>query len=635
MSKEKKKSVLEEAVIDMNTIVEAATKKAKDKLASEMPEKFENFLSEELDKNNKESVKESKEDKSKEPVSEGNQKTDDNKESLNEMDEMDMRDMSIGEVEEAYDEANPEDEFEVELTIDDIADELGGAEETEEVVEGQPTEESDPYGKIKQLYEMMSEMIKEMDEAKVYNEMQDKFNESMVEMYGEGYKETMDEGMHDKMFEMFVARQKGDPFEKNGTVNESTIVEANHEEDGEGENINEAVSPELLQSAAGVLGVVTASGGIAALQNYLKTKHPKAAAALEKLGGAAGTSIRGEGVVEMTEGDDVVPVDDTMNESAMAMSPELLQAAGGMLGVLAASGGIAALQNYLKTKNPKLAAALEQLGGVAGTSIRGEGMEEGVVDGELDREGMDSFIAKLQKNGMAELAAEVEREKTKMFGAPAMAEGEEKEEIKEESDEDRKEEETIDEIHGQSFSAGKVRAGSLPNDGGEYRDRNGHSRNRPEWSNESVDKKVASLIEENKKVTKELQEAVKANSKYKEHLEKYRGQLQEMAVVNTNIAHVNDILIKESEIPSERVETIIDNFKTIESITESEETYKNVLSEMTEEKETLDESIEKKIIDTVGQSSSTKITEQVVEKTAFGSKHLNEIKRRMDYMVSK
>ena len=100
----KKKSILEEAVIELKSIMEVADKSAKDRMAKELPEKFEALLKEEINKNKeKESVKESAKDNVKEPVIEGKKDTDNNKESLNEMNAVDMRDLSIDDVEDVYD----------------------------------------------------------------------------------------------------------------------------------------------------------------------------------------------------------------------------------------------------------------------------------------------------------------------------------------------------------------------------------------------------------------------------------------------------------------------------------------------------------------------------------------------------
>lgn len=569
MSKENKKLSLMEALEDINAIMEAATQKAKDNMANELPEKFEELLSEQINKEN-ESVKESKKDKTEEPVDEGKEKdTDEEKESLKEMEEIDMREMSMDEIEEAYNEAHPDDDFEVELSIDDIANEIGEMEEDNQTDEMEENV-SDPYSKIKKLYEMMSEMMNEIEEEKKHEELKEKFHEGMSQMYGENYKDKIGEDKFSELYEVFKDSAMGESSEMN-----------------ESEEMKEDYRDLTGRMRSGERSYVTHQ---AKQQQNQQGEKDKFAQKRAQAGGAA-----------TAEGEEMHEADDHMNEMDMneAVSPELLQSAAGLLGVIAASGGIAALQNHLKSKNPKLAKMLDDLGTAASSSIRGgttsmpnEGEEMHEADDHMNEEDHDD-------------------------------------------EKDRKDDEEVDEAHGVSYSAGKVRAGSLPNQGAEYRDRSGHSRNRGQWSNENYEKRMTSLIEENKKANKKLQESNETIEKYKGALEKYRGQLQEMAVVNTNIAHVNDFLIQESDLPSERVQEIINAFKDIDSITESEGTYKKMLSEMKEKKQTLDEGIEKKINNSVGESSQ-KLVEQAVEKTAFaGGSHLNEIKRRMDYIRSK
>jgi len=70
--------------------------------------------------------------------------------------------------------------------------------------------------------------------------------------------------------------------------------------------------------------------------------------------------------------------------------------------------------------------------------------------------------------------------------------------------------------------------------------------------NESEEKKIGSLISENKGLTKKLNETKKFKKsvttlveQYKSALEKYRNQLKEMATFNTNLAHVNNLLVNE------------------------------------------------------------------------------------------
>lgn len=207
----------------------------------------------------------------------------------------------------------------------------------------------------------------------------------------------------------------------------------------------------------------------------------------------------------------------------------------------------------------------------------------------------------------------------------------------------------VDEAHGVSYSAGKVRAGSLPNQGAEYRDRAGHSRNRKQWSNESIEKfkaqkqtmekRMNSLISENKKLTKslvenkidkkQLEKLTEDHKKFKNTLVKYRDQLSEMAVFNTNLAGVNSILLDESlALTSDDKKEIVNRFKKVKTITESENTFKNVLSEMKKSKKTLDESVEEKVSKTIDKSSS----EKVVEQTAYVNEHVNKIKKLMNYV---
>jgi hypothetical protein len=272
------------------------------------------------------------------------------------------------------------------------------------------------------------------------------------------------------------------------------------------------------------------------------------------------------------------------------------------------------------------------------SSVYGENFKEKLGEDKLTE--LLEIFKETSKNNDPQEEKALNMSETKQIETPTVSKGDDEElNLDDLNLDDINPEKEVDEGHGQSYSVGRQKSGGLPNTGAEYRDRDGHSRN---LQPESVNKRVASLINENKKATKklqttskQLQESINTNKKYKEVLEKYRGQLQEMAVVNTNIAHVNDVLIVESDIPSERVKTIINKFKDINSITESEKTYKKVISEMKEKKNKLDENIEKKISDTLGESSSKKITEQVVEKTAYGDKHLDEIKKRMNYMLSK
>ena len=229
--------------------------------------------------------------------------------------------------------------------------------------------------------------------------------------------------------------------------------------------------------------------------------------------------------------------------------------------------------------------------------------------------------------------------------SPAGINEEEKEHEEEKHDDDREEEEKVDEIHGQSYSAGKVRAGTLPNQGQGYRNRPGHERTRAEWgkANENYKKRVTSLIEENKKLTKEINVARKSFGKaenlvetYKNHLEKYRTQLKEMAIFNTNLANVNNLLVNEElALTADDKVNIINKFKLVNSLEESDNVYGQILTEMKEGKKTLSENVEEKMNTTVGESSKQKIDE-AIERTAYqNNEHINKIKNLMNYVDKK
>jgi hypothetical protein len=106
-------------------------------------------------------------------------------------------------------------------------------------------------------------------------------------------------------------------------------------------------------------------------------------------------------------------------------------------------------------------------------------------------------------------------------------------------------EEPVDEAMGISISAGTITPGKLGDHEGT------HGRFRNQGVDES--KKLGSLIKENKELTKRVNETKKYKQSvstllenYKTALEKYRNQLKEMAIFNTNLAHVNNLLVNES-----------------------------------------------------------------------------------------
>jgi hypothetical protein len=162
-------------------------------------------------------------------------------------------------------------------------------------------------------------------------------------------------------------------------------------------------------------------------------------------------------------------------------------------------------------------------------------------------------------------------------------------------------------------------------------------------TNENVSKKLGGLIDENKKLTKKLNESIKYKKSastliesYKNALEKYRSQLKEMAVFNTNLAHVNNILVNEElALTQEDKIKIINEFKQVNSITESQNKYKTILSEMKVGKKTITESFEKKVSTSIQPSSKQKLDE-VVEKTAYANDaHINKMRKLINYVETR
>ena len=174
--------------------------------------------------------------------------------------------------------------------------------------------------------------------------------------------------------------------------------------------------------------------------------------------------------------------------------------------------------------------------------------------------------------------------------------------------------------------------------GNEYEGEGGVSKRR--FAMQEAQKKVDSLIDENKKLTKKINETKKYKESvttlvesYKSALDKYRNQLKEMAVFNTNLAHVNNLLVNEElALTQDDKIKIINEFKKIDSIAESQKKYKAVLTEMKDGKKTISESIEDKVSASIQPSSKQKLDE-VVEKTAYeDDEHIKRMKTLIEYV---
>lgn len=163
------------------------------------------------------------------------------------------------------------------------------------------------------------------------------------------------------------------------------------------------------------------------------------------------------------------------------------------------------------------------------------------------------------------------------------------------------------------------------------------NRLRDAMKNEGEDKKIGSLINENKGLVKKLNETKKYKQsvttlveQYKGALEKYRNQLKEMATFNTNLAHVNNLLVNESlSLTQEDKIKIINEFKKVNTITESQEKYKSVLTEMKTNKKTLTENLEGRVSASVAPSS--KKLDEAKEVTAYeNNEHIMKMRRLIE-----
>ena len=270
-NKNNNEPIIKQAIVDFKKIMEAANITAKDSLAKELPEKFESLLNEELNKlKNKESVNESIEDKKEEPVN-GKEKTDKKEEPVNGKEKtnenIDMREMSINDVEEAFDTANNNDDFNVdsEETIDfsDIERELAQMgelsdenEETLSTTEEPEIEEavSDPYAMLKKVYDEFGKYISNMENNKIKEELGTTFDTQMKEMYGEAYKESLGDDKCNELLETFIAHKKGEPYgEKNTSINEEgeipdNLPKAEKKPEEEQEQIQEELGDDKVEN---------------------------------------------------------------------------------------------------------------------------------------------------------------------------------------------------------------------------------------------------------------------------------------------------------------------------------------------------------------------------------------------------
>lgn len=142
------------------------------------------------------------------------------------------------------------------------------------------------------------------------------------------------------------------------------------------------------------------------------------------------------------------------------------------------------------------------------------------------------------------------------------------------------------------------------------------------------EKKIQGYIKENQKLLKTINESKQFIKKYDTVMSRYRQQLTEMAIFNTNLSNVNNLLLNEDlALNSTDKSNIVNEFKNLKSIDESTEKY-NVLLEGFKATKQGDVSILENKLSKVSTQSSQKQLNEVVEKTAYQKDdHLDKIKR--------
>lgn len=161
---------------------------------------------------------------------------------------------------------------------------------------------------------------------------------------------------------------------------------------------------------------------------------------------------------------------------------------------------------------------------------------------------------------------------------------------------------------------------------------------------EDKTKRITALLKEQKETTKKLNEFKKAktelvgiNEGFKKSLNEMKTQMKKMAVFNTNIAHVNNLLVNEDlALTKDEKVYIINKFKPVATITESKATFETLVEEFKTSKTKVNEAVEKKITESVaGESSANRLDSTIVEKTAYVNEHINKIKNIMNYVDNK
>jgi hypothetical protein len=615
---EEGKTVIENAILEYKQILEVAKNKVLESRTKEIDEVFTRLLKEndlsiynepEMVKEESQSIEANVQEST--PV--------DNTEVIN------MKEASLQEIEDAFNAADDEDEFRVvksddgqqngDFSLSDIEGEISEvmseieAAENAGLVDGSGGEmpEEDNLTKIKKIHEEMGKMISAMDAEKNEVAMKENFHNKMMETFGEGYENSIGMNECGKMYET---------FKKKSSMNETEA----------------SVTPPKASSAAPApKAVVAENNGVSAgKSNVPNTFTPKAAATSGTYNAKPVEKSLNKAIKE--DMNVSAPVnEDPVNVAAIAA---------GLAGIVGSSVGIAKLMDYLKAKYPSAYQTMSNLGSAAKGSIdKFNGVQEdmsmpsapvnedpvnvaaiaaglaGIVGSSVGiSQLMDYLKAKYPSayQTMSNLGSAAKGSIDKFHG--------------------------IEETHGVGLSSNKLVNGTnAPQlDHKEYAKDKVRLALQKEGT-EKLQKRINTLVNENFEITKQLNktkamlaESTKINESYRDAIDKYRKQLNEMALVSTNIANVNNILVNESlALSFDDKKSMINEFKKVKTVEESEKTYKKVIKEFSEAKKTIKESVENKINSAIESSSSEEVKKGV--EGGVINEHVNKIKNLINY----
>ena len=571
-----KKSIIKEALIDMKDIQEAAEANAKKKLAEEFPEKLNNLLKEELNKNKK-SAKESYKKLDEGEESEESDETESNKESV-----MKNQKEETKKVVEAAGEGLPFKE-KAKVASKDVA-KLNEKSVDEAAGEGLPFKEkakvaSKDVAKVneKVVAETAGEGLPFKEKASVPSKDVAKLNEK-----------TVDEDVH-----ITDTVGKGKPFGDKASVPSKDVAKVNEKKVNEvaGKGKKPLQTEEFDITELDMSSVGSALEGADGNDDVLTMENIEEEISQMQGLGEELKGINAQSPSYMKKGNKGIAFDQLV--SLRKQLDEMINSFGNVEEMhqpgqetFGDTGQINALHNDGPTK--KL--------------VGEEGLEE-MHQGNfpLDKMHAGQYDSKL----IDEEPGITDKDVQDVLGS-----GEEK---------------PVEETKSISYSAGTITPGKL----GDHEGTHGRFRGKQDESQV----RVSALIKENKNLTKklnELKKVVPLVEGYKTALDKYRNQLKDMAVFNTNLAHVNNLLVNEElALTQDDKIKIINEFKKVDSIADSQKKYKAVLTEMKDSRKTLTESVEDKVNVSIQPSSKQKLDEVTAYKD---DAHINKMKKLIEYV---